>query len=265
MSFLKSARATVLAGAAVLAAPATAQESPLTAEDLVATLDALSAAVTPQRNVTMQGVGTGTVAPGGSLFLSASGTTSDITDGGTDDFDGSLSFGAGFGDVERSFGLQVSADITSVNPSDFADSGFFGLKLGTRVPAVTQPTYVAVSVDGAGWGDAEENPTRATLAATTYSSLGDYPVMYTAGIGSHVRDDTEVGGFAGIGVGLTEHLGASAAYDGDHFNIGLGAKIPGMTGATLSLTADDVFNENDARGVTASLSILATDVFGKGW
>lgn len=265
MILLKSAGAAVLAGAAVFAAPATAQESPLTAEDLVATLDALSAAVAPQRNVTMQGVGTGTVAPGGSLFLSLSGTTSDITDGGSDKFDGSLSFGAGFGNAEENVGLQVSADVTSVNPNDFADSGFLELKLGTRVRAAAQPTYVGISVDGAGWGDAEANPTRTTLAATTYSSVGEYPVMYTAGIGSHVRDGTEVGGFAGVGFGLTEHLGASAAYNGDNFNLGLGVRISAVPGATLSLTADDVFNNDEARGVTASLSFLATDVFGKGW
>lgn len=265
MKFTKAVHATLLTGAAILASPAAAQQSPLAAEDFLATLDALSAAVTPPRNVTMQGVGTGTVAPGGSAFLSLSGTTSEATDGGSEDFDGSLSFGAGLGDVETSVGLQLSADITSVNPSDFADSGFFGLKIGSRLRAAAQPTYVAVSVNGAGWGDAEDDPTRTALAATTYSSIGAYPVMYTAGIGSHVRDGTDPGGFAGFGIGLTEQLGASAAYDGSNFNLGLGVKLPGMPGASLSLTADDVFNENDARGVTASLSVLNTDLFGKGW
>jgi hypothetical protein len=245
-----------------VASPVGAQQAPLSADDFIATLDALSAATMPSRNVTMQGVGTGTVAPGGALFASVSGTTSKITDGGNGDADGSLSFGAGFGDAETSFGLQVSANITSVNP--VGDSGFLGLKIGTRVPAAV-PVYVALSVSGAGWGDSEDNPVRTTLAATTYANYGGYPIMYTAGIGSHLRDGEDPGAFAGIGIGLTENIGASAAYNGNNFNLGVGVRIPRIPGASLSLTANDVFDEDDARGFTGAISIFATDVFGKGW
>lgn len=272
MNMFKQMRVSFTLSVILSSGSAMAQEAILSAEEYVAALEALATAVTPPRTLTMQGVGTGTVAPGGSVFVSLSGTTR--SQQGVDGLDASVVAGAGLGDATTSFGAQLLVNITSVGGGGkgdaFGDSGTLGLKLGKQLVAGSQPVFGAVSVVGAGWGDAEDEPPKTTLALSTYRSFAisngeTFPLMLTGGIGSHIRDGIDPGGFAGVGIGLTEIMGASMAYDGNYFNAGISLKIPSIDGATLSLSVNDLFDATDAQRLTVSISYSMGNVFGKGW
>lgn len=229
-------------------------------DDFVALLEALARSTTPPKNVTMQGIGSGSVAAGGSVFGSVSGTTKRAGGGG---IDGSLSFGAGFGDASAGVGAQVSVNITSADPADFADSGFLGVKFGTKLGG-ERPTFVALSLDNlAGWGDSAGNDLKATAAVTTFGEVslgGDaYPTMFTLGLQG--TEGGDVSPFAGLGVGITEHVGASVSHDGSNVNLGLGFKVPGVDGMSASVTLDDAFEQDGDRRATFSLSYSVADWF----
>ncbi|WP_145109331.1 hypothetical protein ACN9JG_21045 (plasmid) [Cereibacter azotoformans] len=246
--------------------PSTALAQGAAQQDLLGLLQALDAASRPSANVTMQGIGSGTVAPGGTIFGSISGTDKRVDTGG-DDVDGSLSFGAGFGDAATGIGMQASLNVTSVEDRDFGDSGFLSLKFGRRIGDPDLNLHAAIGFDNvATWGDASDNSVETTVALTKFGRLGGSwgkPYMVTLGVGSHARDD-DPGLIAGFGLGLTEHLGASISYSGDYANIGLGVKVPGVKGVSVSLTCNDVFDEEDSRRATLSLSFALRNAFGLG-
>ncbi|MBW4511880.1 MAG: hypothetical protein KME64_36070 [Scytonematopsis contorta HA4267-MV1] len=71
---------------------------------------------------------------------------------GRDRVDGSLSAGFGLGNPVKDVGVEVSANISSVSPNDFGDSGGIGLKLHRYLG---DSTSVAVGWSNAiRWGDA---------------------------------------------------------------------------------------------------------------
>ncbi|MGP3698970.1 hypothetical protein [Rhodobacter sp. NSM] len=250
-----------MAAAALLPSAALAQGSQ---QDLLGLLQALDLASRPSANVTMQGIGSGTVAPGGTLFGSISGSDK-REDTGSNHVDGSLSFGAGFGDAATGIGMQASLNVTSVEDRDFGDSGFLSLKFGHRLGDPDLNLHAAIGFDNvATWGDASDNSVETTVALTKFGYLGGSwgkPYMVTLGVGSHARDD-DPGLIAGFGLGLTEHFGASISYSGDYANIGLGVKVPGVKGVSLALTCNDVFDEEDSRRTTLSLSFALRNAFG---
>lgn len=229
-------------------------------DEFVAILEALARSTTPPKFVTMQGIGSGSVAAGGSVFGSVSGTTQRAGVGG---IDGSLAFGAGFGDANVGVGAQVTVNITSADPADFADSGFIGVKFGTKL-AGDRPAFVALSLDNlAGWGDSARNDLKATAALTTFGEVSlsgeAYPMMFTLGLsGTEGRD---VLPFVGLGIGITEHVGASVSHDGSNVNLGLGFKVPGVDGMSASVTLDDALEQDGDRRATFSLSYSVADWF----
>lgn len=235
---------------------ASAQES---GDEFVAVLEALAQSATPPKFVSVQGVGSGTVAPGGTVFGSITGTL-DRT-GGTG-MDGSLSFGTAFGDPEEGIGVNVSANITSVHLTDFGDSGFLAVSMGTRL-GLSMPTYVSLGVNNiAGWGDSAANDLAASAAVTTFGTIpggSALPVMVTLGL------DAVAGGsvspFGGVGVGFTEFFGASVSHDGDNLNVGVGFTLPGIEGLSGSVLLDDVLAEDGDRRATFSLSYSIPNAF----
>ncbi|QCP87945.1 hypothetical protein EYE35_20095 [Cereibacter sphaeroides] len=255
---------TIVAASALLPAAALAQGSAQT--DLLGLLQALDLASRPSANVTMQGIGSGTVAPGGTIFGSVSGTDRRV-DSGSDDVDGSLSLGAGFGDAATGIGVQASLNVTSVEDRDFGDSGYLSLKFGHRFGDPDLNLHAAIGFDNiAAWGDASDNSIETTVALTTFGYLGGAwgkPYMVTLGVGSDARDG-DPGLIAGFGLGLTEYLGASISYSGDYSNIGLGMKVPGVKGVSVALTCNDVFDEEDSRRATLSVSFALKNAFGLG-
>ncbi|MGQ0609736.1 MAG: hypothetical protein ACT4N9_01335 [Paracoccaceae bacterium] len=222
-------------------------------------LEALAQSATPPKFVSVQGVGSGTVAPGGTVFGSISGTLDRVGGSG---MDGSLSFGTAFGDPEEGIGVNVSANITSVHLSDFGDSGFLAVSMGTRL-GLSMPTYVSLGVNNiAGWGDSAANDLSASAAVTTFGTLpggSALPVMVTLGL------DAVAGGsltpFGGVGVGFTEFFGASVSHDGSNLNLGVGFTLPGIEGLSGSVLLDDVLAEDGDRRATFSLSYSIPNAF----
>lgn len=235
---------------------ASAQES---GDEFVAVLEALAQSATPPKFVSIQGIGSGNVASGGTVFGSVTGTLERVGGAG---MDGSLSFGTAFGDPEEGIGVNVSANITSVQIDDFGDSGFFSLSMGTRL-GVSMPTYVSVGVNNiAGWGDSAANDISANAAVTTIGQMpggSSTPVMFTLGIDA--VSGGGISGFGGIGVGLTEHFGASVSHDGSNVNVGVGFTLPGVEGFSGSMLIDDAFAQDGDRRATFSLSYSIPNAF----
>lgn len=245
--------------AATVAAPysASAQSN---GDDFVAMLEALANSSSPPKFVSIQGIGSGTVAPGGTVFGSVSGATERASGSGAD---GSLAFGAGFGDADEGIGAQLTANITSVDPNDFGDSGYFGLKFGKAVGSEV-PTYVSLRIDNlASWGDSAENDVTASAAVTSFGRIAgggsEFPTMLTIGI--EAVEGGSASAFGGIGIGLSEHFGASLSHDGENVNVGLGFKVSGVEGLSGSVTLDDAFEQDGDRRATFSLSYSLPKAF----
>jgi hypothetical protein len=212
-----------------------------------------------RKHLTLSGIASGTVAPNGLAFASLSGTNRSPA-GRTD---GSLALGFGLGSAEDSVGLQVVAQITSLTDA-FGDSGYLQFKLSRRLGA--QPLYLGVQADHlVAWGDSEQVDPSGKLALTYFTDVqagGDrFPVMMTIGAGSRVRDlGTEPGLFAGVGMGLTDRIGASVAFSGDYFDVGVGVKLNDQLSMTASV--NDVFDQRDRQRVTISVTYAMQNLFG---
>lgn len=164
------------------------------------------------KHLTLLGIPSATVAPANLGFASISATTDRVGNG--DDADGSLAFGLGLGSAEEAIGVQLTGYVTSLS-DDFGDSGYFEIKGSRRIVGGNTPVYASLTLGSLGtWGDSTDRDASATVALTAFSILrfspdGDvFPVMFTVGGGSHVRDDdTDPGAFLGAGIGLTPNLG----------------------------------------------------------
>ena len=238
----------------------------MTGEDFVSLMDSLNSAVEPPKYLSMQGVPSARVAPGGTVFMSISGADKRAQTG--EDIDGSLAVGAAFGDAEQGIGAQVHASITSADPDDFGDSGYLGAKFGGRVLRDWGQNYLALSISNlAPWGDSKDEPVTGRLIGTKVVRMGpfangeSYPVMLTAGIGSHVTDDEDPGVFGGIGVGLTQNLSVSLSHDGDQLHTGFGLRtdLPGKP--TFSATLSDPFDDEDDRRISLTVGFALTGLY----
>lgn len=211
------------------------------------------------RYLSQVGIATGTVAPRGLAFASLSGAT----DSPSGNVDGSLALGLGFGSAEESLGVQVTAQITSLTDA-FADSGYLSLKISRRLG--DQPLYLAIQGDHLlNWGDSTLIDPSAKVALTYFTSVqtasGTFPVMMTLGAGTKVRNfNTEPGVFAGVGVGLSQNLGASVSWTGDYVDLGLGFKVSDQISMTATLA--DVFDQKDRRRASFSVNYTFRNLFG---
>ena len=233
-------------------------EHSLNADGFVSLIQGLTKIASPPDYTSIQGVGSGSVAPAGVGFIVLSGTTSEATDGGNSDFDGALSFGTGlpsFGPV----GVQLSTNITSVNPDNFADSGSFSIKFGTIYDGTSNHVKVGLSFGSlAGWGDAASTDSTASLAVssknTIYTDAGNsYSYSWALGVKTN-SVDSDVDIFSGLSLGLAPSVSVSASNSAEQTNVGLGWIIPNLSGTSLSVTANDVFEKGPSSGVTVALA-----------
>lgn len=248
-----------LALTALLPISASAQSE---GEDYLKLLGSLASIASPPDHTSIQGVASASIAPVGYVFAGVSGTTND-TDGGVNGIDGSITIGAGlgnFGDVET----QATVNITSVHPSDFADSGSFGFKFGTTLETSDKPIKVSLSFDNlGGWGDSSDDIVTTTLAAsssaTRYTANGTSSYAWTLGVKSISGDSPSAGtsGFAGLSLGLSETFSVSTAYDTRSEAIKLGTSIKVNDVTSVALTANDPFDMGEAQGITLTVSFAS--------
>lgn len=259
----RALRAAVIAFPSLMPLPSLAQDlTAATPEEFLALLETFEALSEKPRMVVVQGVATaGGTAPG-TIFFSVSGTFS--RDGG-DGVDGSLSVGTAFGDASKFVNTTISANITSADPADFADSGSLSLKFSRNLPAGAGS--LGVTIDNlAGWGDAEDNKVKVSVAhgSTHRLRLGNgetMPIAISVGLASYTSYNDGVTPFIGLGIGLSERLSASLSHNGDYVSVGVTTRIPGVENANFSANIVDVLDTRDERRLTLSASFALSDMF----
>lgn len=221
-----------------------------------------------QNLVTLQGIKSATVAPGGLAFASL-GLSSRRAQLGSffDDPDGSMVLGYGFGSAQDSVGVQVTANITSLTDA-FGDSGNLAIKFSRHVGTPDLPLFAALSFDRlAPWGDGKLADPSTTFSLTAFPRVPigaqSVPMMVTVGYGSNVTDRRrEPGAFVGIGMGISENLGASLAWTGESITLGTAFKFDGLDNLRFSASLDDVFDQVDGQRLTLSATYYFNDLFG---
>lgn len=266
-------RPRVLAGlnaaALLLGAQAISAQTPvaMTGDEVMAALENLSFSAQDPNFLSIQGIGGARTVSSGTLFLSISG--SDTRPTGVREFDGSLSFGAGFGNQETSIGGEVAVEVTSAEPDDFGDSGYLNAKVGGRVLRSLGQNYLAVGAEGmAPWGDARGQEVNLTLTGTRVTRLGPfangrfYPVILTLGYGDHQDHSVDPGLFAGIGVGLTPNLSVSLANDAGILEAGFGLHFERVSNAVFMFTAHDLAQTEGDTRLSVAVGISTDKLFG---
>lgn len=235
-----------------------------------------------RKNVTLLGVPSATVAPHGLVFGSLSysdNSDARLFDYERDNGDLSLVLGFGLGSAEEGVGLQVAANLTEIDRGADA-GGFFSVTASRRLSAGPTPIYGAISVSHLGeWGESDsytsfytvepkDRDPSASIAFTAFPSVigqngEQWPLMLTLGAGTQVRNDqTDPGIFAGVGVGLTETLGASVSWYGDYATVGAAFR-PKDTNAYFTASLVDAFDQQDSQRVVVSLNFALANVFGR--
>lgn len=98
----------------------------------------------------------------------------------------------------------------------------------------------------------------------SFSASGDqFPIMLTAGYGSHISNNgADPGAFAGIGVGLTENFGVSVSANADRLNAGIGFSVPGVSGLGVTAGVYDVSNRTGRQQASVTVSYSVQNLFG---
>lgn len=232
-------------------------------DEFVTSLQAMTKLLLPPRSPVLLGIGSGVVAPHGTVFASVSGTTNRDSAGEiSDELDGSVAFGFGLGDATETVGMQVTTAITGLEP--FGDSGSLSLKFSR---ALAPTTFAGLSFGNvAGWGVEEDEDVKTTLAVTHFGDIWAqdtyFPFMLTAGYGTNVTEGgTEEGAILGAGVGLNEYLGLSVSTNTEYVNLGAGFRSPELEGWNLSLTAVDAFDQEDRQALQIAVSYAVPNAF----
>ncbi len=239
------------------------RDTSVTGDEFVTSLQAMTKLLLPPKSPVLLGIGSGVVAPHGTVFASASGTTNRDNAGDvTDDLDGSVAFGFGLGDATETVGVQVTGVISGMEP--FGDSGSVSLKFSR---ALAPTTFAGVSFGNvAGWGVEEDEDVKTTAAITHFGDIWTldtyFPYMLTVGYGTNVTDGgTEEGAILGAGVGLNEYMGLSISTNTEYVNLGAGFRSPNLEGWNLSLTAVDAFDQEDRQALQVAVSYAIPNAF----
>ena len=218
------------------------------------------------KNLTLLSVTSATVAPHGLAFGSLSFTSK--REGVFDEWDGSMAFGVGFGSAEDTVGVQLTAQVTSLT-DEFGDSGYFDLKLSRQVSRGNTPVYLGAQVSSfATWGDANVNPVSGKVMVTWFPTLTTsggqaFPLMFTAGVGSHLRNNfTDPAGYFGAGIGLSRNFGASASWTGETLDIGTSILFDSWKYGNVTAEINDVTDRLGQRRFSISLNIFNPSSFG---
>lgn len=183
---------------------------------------------------------------------------------GSPQFDASAAAGIGFGDAQKSFGLDTYLGIISVNP--VGESGGFGVGEDGNISVKLGKTFFTDSFDSisfavgvnniVAWGVATHIDDNVYGVATFGSAvtLGGqtFPVSATFGAGSKQKSNVEFGMFGGLGLGLNSYLDLSAGYNASRWLAGLNFRFsklenPILRQLIVQVGVDDVFDNNHNR------------------
>lgn len=189
-------------------------------------------------------------------FVGLSGIAYLDNDVNDSDIDGSMSFGAGFGNATETVGFETSVAIISLK-DDFADSGSVGAKIHKIVPN-TNGLGVALGWSNAlNWGDAKKAEDTVYAVVSKKFKLrpeakNQYPLSISIGAGTGtfrtiddiVADDNDLNVFGSIGVQVLPQLSLASSWTGSQLNVGIGLAPFSFP---LSATAgfNDVTEEKD--------------------
>lgn len=219
-----------------------------------------------RKNVTLLGIPSATTVPGGYVFASVAKLVSAPGLGLIfDDSGASAAFGVGVS-VGDMVDVQLATSLTSLT-DDFADSGFFSLKAARRIEGTAVPVYVGLTASHLGaWGDAAWRSPSYSAAVTAFPAVNigaePFPLMLTAGVGTDVRIfNTDPGFFAGAGIGLTENVGSSVAWNGDDLDLGVSLRHRKLRNWGTTATLHNVTNRYDLRRVSVTVNWISDKLF----
>lgn len=234
----------------------------LSAEAYLAYLDALAAQTeqAPMGNASTVGVASGFGLPSGVGFAVAA--LSDTRERGQGDgADGSMALGLGFGDSINAVGLEVILNITSVLPSDFADSGTVNVKFSRNIDT---DSAISVSVANAiKWGDAKNNDVGTTFAYSRRFALQGRSAMISAGYSSNIGTlDDEPGGFIGFGLALTDKTSAGLSWYGDEWVAGVNTTVT-VLGEDIQagISYSDITQKNTEGRLNITFAVMRADLY----
>lgn len=213
-----------------------------------------------QKYVTLQGIQSATVAPPGLVFGAGSSSAELGGSSASEGIVGTLGFG--FGSAERGIGGQATLSVFGANGGNSAYH-YWGLKAAHRLKTA-EPTYVALAVDRlAPTGPVSNEDPAATLVVTRFSNYSNgaggesYPVMMSLGVGTHVRNQaSDPGVYFGAGIGLTQGIGASVAWNGDDIDLGAAFRFEQLDNAGFSVVLTDALNQNNRRGISFGIGLF---------
>ena len=159
----------------------------------------------------------------GQLFAGVGGQTL-ATGSGTDNLDGSMLVGMGFGDSQVTAGLELSANVISIT-DDFGADGSFNAKMHRALPGRAS---IAMGVEETqGWGQAEKTDPSIYAVYTQAIDLvpqsprRPVPLVFNIGVGDERfvdPGDSGVGLFASVSVHPHRQLALIADYTGRDLN-----------------------------------------------
>ncbi len=217
------------------------------------------------KHLALAGIPSALTAPNGTGFAGIALTNKESAT--SDRADGSAVVGFAFGSAEETIGIQISANITSLE-NDFADSGFLSVKASRRIHDGKAPIYASIGFGYlGGWGDSKPRDETATIAFTRFSELqigqDSFPVMATIGAGSHLRNnDKDPAIFFGLGIGVSKNVALSAAYTGQSVTLGTSFKFDEIPNMNFGLSVDDAFNDVGERRIVFTAGIVFDKLFG---
>lgn len=252
-----------------------AQESSLTEEQFLDYLRQLSLWAAPpatQARATTFGVNSGFGLPSGMGYVAGALTDrrERKSDGGRD-WDASSAFGIGFGDARESLGLELNLGITSMTPSQFADSGNLNVRVFRELPGLVPDGISSVAL-GVGnvvrWGDASEEKRNLTVSYSTLASLpfpahAPAPVMVSLGYGSAIKNlERDPAIFFGAGVGIHRYVSGGISWAGDEWLGGITVYPPADDlSLQVSVGVGDITERVSSRRFLVILSLVFDDLF----
>lgn len=251
----------LIACAPVAAWPGPGQKtdlSGLTDAALLAMLDQVDQRLKQMRPVAIAGVPSGFAMPRGRLYAGLSLTNR--RDRRYDTWDGSLSFGAGFGDPVSRLGAVLSVDVTSLSPFHFGASGKVGVSLHRELDVRSADWRLSLGLAGENlirWGDSQVLSPEWTATATALWTPDDGPasVMVSAGLGSAImRNSSKPGGFIGIGAGVSDTMALSLAWYGDEAIAALNYWPKLVKNTSITIGVGDLTNAVNGRRLILNLS-----------
>ena len=208
-------------------------------------------------------------AQNGHLFAAVSYSDYDLQTNRSNDNDGSLVLGMGFGDPNKNFGTEVAIGITSVSTAwwgdgKFADEGNLNFKFHKSVKSLAGD-YASIAFGASnalGWGGTREMDTNTYVAYSEKAFWGDFKQLsltYSIGAGSAVATGESDGAvFGGIGIGHSHYSGALGFIGGEGYLSGLW--YPDFwPGVSISYTRAGLLDNNVAsRGIVTIGYALST-------